>query len=294
MHQPVLLTESLEYLLTHQQGHYLDATFGRGGHSKAIMAQLSADGLLSVCDRDSSAIEVAKSIPDHRLKAYHCNYSEVFNFLPNASLDGILADFGICSAQLDNPARGFSFMQEGPLDMRMNQNDSMTLKQLLSTVKEKDLADMIYQFGEEKLSRRIARTIIERFKANLINSTKDLAQCAIDCYPKNSPKHPATRLFQALRIAVNAEFDHLKTFLEKAPLFLKDGGRLVLITFHSLEYTMVKQALNHQYDDFRHGRRSYAMKRVVHPLEPSVQEAAENPRSRSARLHVYQKISQLL
>ncbi|NBW57376.1 16S rRNA (cytosine(1402)-N(4))-methyltransferase RsmH [bacterium] len=293
MHQPVLLNESLEALITLNDGRYLDATFGRGGHSKALLNRLQPEASLIVCDRDPTAITAAASFNDHRLSAFCCNYSDIFDKLENnCLLNGILADFGLCSAQLDNPDRGFSFQYEGPLDMRMSQNESLTLAQLIDTTSEKDLANIIYEYGEERLSRKIAKTILERRKKGLLKTTKDLAQCAIDCYPKGSLKHPATRTFQALRIALNAEMDHLELFLKKAPLYLCEGGRLVVITFHSLEYTKVKTILNHQYDDMRHGRLPFAMKKVVHPLFPSENETRVNPRARSARLHIYEKFSE--
>jgi 16S rRNA (cytosine1402-N4)-methyltransferase len=291
-HQPVLLNESLQAVITNPDGCYLDATFGRGGHSKALLEQLSTQASLMVCDRDSTAIDVARSLNDHRLESHCCNYSQIFQFMQINSFDGILADFGLCSAQLDNPERGFSFQKNGPLDMRMDQNESLTLEDFLGNISEKELATILYEYGEERLSRSIAKKILERRQQGLLKTTQDLAQCAFECYPKGSPKNPATRTFQALRIALNKEFNHLETFLQQAPHYLCDGGRLVVITFHSLEYTKVKEILNHQYDEMRHQERAFAMKKIHHPLFPTDKEKKINPRSRSARLHVYEKVSQ--
>jgi 16S rRNA (cytosine1402-N4)-methyltransferase len=292
MHQPVLLTETIEALLSSHDGSYLDATFGRGGHTLGLLERLGACATVFVCDRDQLAIDAAKKILDPRLKAYCCNYSDVFQELETNSLDGILADFGLCSAQLDNPERGFSFQHNGPLDMRMSLNEPITLMDFLGKVSEKELANILYEYGEEKLSRKIASLILERKREGKCSTTKELAACATEVYPKGGlTKHPATRTFQALRIALNQELDHLSIFLNKSASYLKNGGRLTLITFHSLEYTKVKEILNHQYDEMKHGIRSVAMKKVTHPLFPSSQECSKNPRSRSARLHIYEKVS---
>ncbi len=290
MHIPVLLKESIDNLHLKKDGIYLDATFGRGGHSEEILKNLNTPQHLYVCDKDPTAINSAKE-RFNGINAFCCNYSEIWSKAKDIKFDGILADLGICSAQLDNPERGFSFLHNGPLDMRMNQEDTLSVANLIDSVNEKELADIIYQYGEERFSRRIAKKILEWRKEGKLSTTTELASCVYSCYPRQKhDKHPATRTFQALRVAVNNEFDHLKKFLSLAPDFLKNEAYLVIITFHSLEYSIVKELLNTQYDDYRHGRRPFAMKKVTHPLFPSNKELEENPRSRSARLHIYQKI----
>ena len=289
-HIPVFPKESLQYLLTGKpQQNYLDATFGRGGHSQLILNQIDSDSHLYVCDRDTHAIELAQSWSKQNLTALHCNYSEVFTKLkPN--LDGILADLGLCSFQLDDPERGFSFRQEGPLDMRMDPKQSTTALDVIKKNTPKTLADIIYNYGEERRSRPIAKEVYDKLQKNQLKTTKDLAQCAIKYYPKGSDKHPATRLFQALRIATNDEFYHIENFLKQAALSLNEEGKLVIITFHSLEYKIVKDAIAKMNYAFRHNIQSWSLKKVIHPLFPTEQEIKENPRSRSARLHIYEKV----
>lgn len=291
-HIPVLLHESLEHLLETKdlnKGSYLDATFGRGGHSEALLKRLGDGGHLYVCDRDLHAIEKAQSLKSSQITAYHCNYSEVFDHIPE-SLDGVLADFGLCSYQLDDPERGFSFRKTGPLDMRMDQTQNITVLDIIKKNNPKSLADLIYLYGEERRSRPIAREIYEKLYAGQLNTTEDLAECAIKFYPRNSEKHPATRLFQALRIATNNEMKHIENFLFRAGEHLKVGGKLVLITFHSLEYTLVKTLVRDLSDKHRHNEHPWALKKLLHPLFPSDAETQRNPRSRSARLHVFEKI----
>ena len=293
-HIPVFLEESLLSLNVRElpQGSYLDATFGRGGHSKALLEQLNKSGTLTVCDKDIEAIEIARSLNDPRVHIFHGNYSEVFQNIPENSLDGILADFGLCSYQIDTPQRGFSFLHEGPIDMRMDQSSPLSALDLIKRNTPKTLADIIYKYGEERRSRQMSQEIYSALSENRLKTTLDLAQCARKYYPKNSDKHPATRLFQALRIATNAEFDHIEKFMSKALDALKPQGRLSIITFHSLEYQCVKNFVRQRAEDFRHHGARSALKKVHHPLFPSDKEIESNVRSRSARLHVLTKILQ--
>lgn len=290
LHTPVLLDESLEALQLAPQACYLDATFGRGGHSKALQERCP-QAELWVCDRDHTAIDSLHHWDRQPEKAWNMNYSEIDQHCPSESLDGILADLGLCSAQLDQAGRGFSFNSPGPLDMRMDLNQDLTLEQLLATTSETDLANIIYRYGEERRSRAIARHISAAFKAGNLKTTADLAHIVRRCIKpsRHEQKHPATRTFQALRIAVNNEFEHLELFLDRAPYCLKDGGRLVLITFHSLEYRIVKEHFQDQLKNILCAQKGFVMKKMIHPLFPTAVEQEENPRARSARLHVYER-----
>jgi 16S rRNA (cytosine1402-N4)-methyltransferase len=197
----------------------------------------------------------------------------------------------VCSAQIDTPERGFSFNHPGPLDMRMDKTQDRTLASLLSSTKESDLANIIYQYGQERYSRRVAPVILEAFHAGKIQTTADLAHY-VSKVVKQSPlekKHPATRTFQALRIAVNNELEHLSLFLKAAPTVLKNGGRLALITFHSLEYQIVKEHFMDKLTVMSYEAQHFKMVKIAHPLFPSALEQSSNPRSRSARLHIYEK-----
>ena len=297
-HIPVLLNESIQHLLIANNEHvqsqkFLDATFGRGGHSKVILEKISETSQLFVCDRDLIAIETAKSFQDPRLTALHMNYSQVFRSI-DEPLDGIIADFGLCSAQLDDPKRGFSFRAEGPLDMRMDSTQRQTALDLIKSHNAKTLANIIYKYGEERRSRPIATEIYNQLHKGQLKTTLDLANCAIKFYPKGSDKHPATRLFQAIRIATNCEFEHIEQFIYSAGEQLKTHGRLLIITFHSLEYSTVKHCFQKINERYRHNQCNWAFKKVVHPLFPTDDEKKINPRSRSARLHVFEKIEQNL
>lgn len=290
LHIPVLIEESLDALQLHNNGTYLDATFGCGGHTKALLEH-APSATLFVCDRDLAALETLHHWEKKPEQAWHTNYSAIDSYCEPASLDGILADLGVCSTQIDEADRGFSFSHSGPLDMRMDTSQTLTLETLLRTTNETDLANIIYRYGEERYSRRIARKICEEFRAGKVKTTQDLASLVekVVKQSKMEKKHPATRTFQALRIAVNNEFEHLERFLDKAPHCLKEEGRLVVITFHSLEYQIVKEHFSNQLKNDLWAVNGFKMKKVLHPLFPCAIEQAENPRSRSARLHVYER-----
>ncbi|MDE1177703.1 MAG: 16S rRNA (cytosine(1402)-N(4))-methyltransferase RsmH [Edaphobacter sp.] len=292
-HVPVLFNEVLEYLNVRPGGVYVDATLGLAGHSSEIARRLGPKGTLIGFDRDPEAMELAKArleelrgelgdqMPEIRLvpKAF----SEASSEIKPASLDGLLADFGVSSLQLDEAHRGFSFRSDGPLDMRMDTRSGETAEQVVNQEDENELADLIYEFGEERRSRRIARAIV---RARPITTTAELARVVSAAAPamKGDKIHPATRTFQALRIRVNDELGEIRTLLGSAPSLLKPGGRLVLISFHSLEDRLVKDA-------FREAGRSGVYEVLTKkPVVAGEEEESRNPRSRSAKMRAVEKI----
>src|ERR1700727_2132626 len=292
-HVPVLLEEALEYLNVRPGGVYVDATLGLAGHSSEISKRLGGKGRLICFDRDPQAMEVAKARLDEVKAELGSEMPEVV-FVPKAfseakaeieprSLDGLLADFGVSSLQLDEAHRGFSFRSDGPLDMRMDTRSGETAEQVVNQEDENELADLIYEFGEERRSRRIARAIV---RARPITTTAELAGIvSAEAPPMKGEKiHPATRTFQALRIPVDNELGEIQSLLESAGSLLKPGGRLVLISFHSLEDRRVKDAFKAAKDAKGFG---------VLRKKPGVGGATEhmrNPRSRSAKMRAAQKI----
>jgi 16S rRNA (cytosine1402-N4)-methyltransferase len=313
-HVPVLLKEAIDFLAVKRGGTYLDATVGLGGHSYEIARRLGAPGHLIGFDKDPAALEQARerlkpinsrsslvvseaaaerpTTSDQRpeldwpqITLIHGSFAEAGERVAPASLDGMMADLGVSSLQLNDSARGFSFQAEGPLDMRMNPVSGETAEQVVNHIDERELADVIYEFGEERRSRRIARAIV---RSRPIRTTKQLVEvvsaAARSMNQKHERIHPATRTFQALRIFVNRELDDLKALLEAAPRVLKPGGRLVTISFHSLEDRIVKDALH---DGAKQGWYRLLTKK---PVTASEEEIDRNPRSRSAKMRAAEKI----
>jgi 16S rRNA (cytosine1402-N4)-methyltransferase len=295
-HVPVLLDEALQYLNVRPGGVYVDATLGLAGHSSAIARKLGGKGRLICFDRDPQPMEAAKAkLAEVRAELELAGmempevvfepraFSEAKSLIEPGSLDGLLADFGVSSLQLDEAHRGFSFRQEGPLDMRMDTRTGETAEQVVNQEDENELANLIYEFGEERRSRRIARAIV---RARPIRTTAELARVVSAAAPamKGDKIHPATRTFQALRIRVNNELGEIRTLLESAPSLLKPGGRLVLISFHSLEDRLVKDA-------FREAARSKVLEVLTKkPVVAGEQEEMRNPRSRSAKMRAAEKV----
>ncbi len=306
-HVPVLLKEAIDFLAVTRGGTYLDATVGLGGHSSEIAKRLGAPGHLIGFDKDPAALEIAKRglvvgpsslVPSEGQRTndegrvsdwptvtlIHGSFAEIGERMPPASLDGLLADLGVSSLQLGDPARGFSFQADGPLDMRMNPLSGRTAEQVVNHLDERELADVIYEFGEERRSRRIARALV---RARPILTTKQLVDViSAAARPMNSSErriHPATRTFQALRIFVNRELDDLKALLEAAPRVLKPGGRLVVISFHSLEDRIVKDATR---EGAKQGQYRLLTKK---PLTATEEEIESNPRSRSAKMRAAER-----
>ena len=308
-HTPVLLAQVLSALDVQPGGVYLDATFGRGGHAGAILSKLSADGRLLCLDRDPAAIEsaAAKFAPDPRVSVFHAEFSELAACIdqgrPGLRCDGILFDLGVSSPQLDDAQRGFSFMQDGPLDMRMNAGRGASAADVVNTASEGELARIFIQLGEEKFAKRIARAIVADRGAQPFRTTLQLAQMIARVAPtRELHKHPATRVFQALRIHVNRELEELQLGLRAAVSRLNVGGRLAVISFHSLEDRIVKHFLREQSsvdpmyaglpDIPAHVRPSLRL--VGRSIEPEQIEIDRNPRARSARLRVAQRLPQEL
>ena len=289
-HVPVLLKEAIDFLAVKRGGTYLDATVGLGGHSLEIARRLGAPGHLIGFDKDPAALEMARKRLSGTgegarlsITLIHGSFAEVGERVAPASLDGILADLGVSSLQLGDPARGFSFQAEGPLDMRMNPMSGETAEQVVNHIDERELADVIYEFGEERRSRRIARAIV---RSRPIRTTKQLVEVvsAAAGSMKHERIHPATRTFQALRIFVNRELDDLKVLLEASPRLLKPGGRLVVISFHSLEDRIVKDAM-------RAGAKDMHFRLLTKkPVTASEGEIERNPRSRSAKMRAAERL----
>ena len=246
-HETVLLNEAVELLVTDVAGVYVDATFGRGGHSQKILERLGPDGRLVAIDKDPEAIKVAEKQfgAESRFTIHHGSFADLragFEEIEGQLLSGVLADLGVSSPQLDDAERGFSFAKDGPLDMRMNPKAGKSASEYLDTVEQEELARVLWEYGEEKHSRRIAAAIIAERDRAPIERTSQLAEIVAQANPSwEKHKHPATRSFQAIRIEVNQELEDLSKLLEGAASRLKVGGRLVVISFHSLEDRMVKR-----------------------------------------------------
>lgn len=302
-HYSVMLKESIEGLAIKPDGIYIDCTFGRGGHSRAILERLTTGQLLAI-DQDPEAIEFAReNFPEGNFEIQYGSFEALRDYCEArgwlGKVDGILIDLGVSSPQLDDANRGFSFMREGPLDMRMNPEVGLSAKDWLAEVEEKTLAQVLKQYGEERFSGRIARAIKEAVERGELETTLQLAEIVKKASPKTEKnKHPATRTFQAIRIAVNRELDVLKNVLEASVTVLAPGGRLAAISFHSLEDRIVKQFIRDQSqmrDLFPDSPIQLevvepVLKKVGKPVFPSPEECEENPRSRSAVLRIAQKI----
>jgi 16S rRNA (cytosine1402-N4)-methyltransferase len=293
-HVPVLLQEAIHFLNVRRGGTYIDATLGLGGHSYEIARRLGPQGHLIGFDKDPAALELARKRLDglaaelgeemSKVTLIHASYAEVGQRVEAGSADGLIADLGISSMQLSDAARGFSFQAEGPLDMRMDPRSERTAEQVVNHLDERTLADVIYEFGEERRSRRIARAIV---RARPIRSTAHLAQVVAAALPamKHSRINPATTTFQAIRIFVNRELEDLRTLLNAAPqVLLPSTGRLVVISFHSLEDRIVKEAT-------REGAKSGIYRLLTKkPATASEAEVDRNPRARSAKLRAAEKV----
>ncbi len=303
-HKSVMMAEVLAALQPKPGGHYADGTLGGAGHSAAVLAASSPDGRLLACDRDGVALEAAtKRLAEFagRFELRQGNYADLSDWIPAASCDGCLLDLGVSSPQLDVAERGFSFQNDGPLDMRMDTRQPVTAATLLNTESAEEIAKIFWEYGDERESRRFARAIVHDRELRPFTTTRQLAELIERLSPRAGRKaHPATRVFQALRIAVNDEIGSLNRGLEGALKILKPGGRLAVITFHSLEDRLVKlfgreRARDYTFD----GEDVPELRKPCLPeiklisrkaIMPSEAELAENPRSRSAQLRVMEKM----
>jgi len=301
-HIPVMLGEAVEGLAVQAGGRYLDGTFGRGGHARAVLSRLGPDGRLLLMDRDPKAIAAAQAefASDPRVSIRHANFSTMAEWDETAGgLDGILLDLGVSSPQLDEAARGFSFMADAALDMRMDTTQGESAADFLAHASEKEIADVLWIYGEERFSRKIARAIVEDRAENPITRTGQLAGLIERVVGRREPgKHPATRSFQALRIRVNGELDALEHGLNAALELLKVGGRLSIISFHSLEDRAVKLFIRDHSGRVQGSRRGPPVAAAPARLAavgkaqfPSDEELSVNPRSRSAVLRVAEKLA---
>ena len=284
-HISVMPIEALDNLLHNKEGDYLDCTFGTGGHSKRILENIGVSGSLVAIDKDPKVLKFANQIIDERFEFKNISFSDLENSFPSESFDGMLMDLGISSFQLDDDSRGFSFKYDSILDMRMDQTQGLAAFEWLNRADEKEIADAFYYLGEERKSRALAKQIVEKRKKRKISSTSDLTNLKFS--HGRSKKHPATNIFRAVRMFINNEIEELISALKSSLSLLKKGGRLVVISFHSIEDRIVK--------NFLRGRlENVTLERYLEPegklIKPTEEEILNNPRSRSAILRVGKRI----
>ena len=294
-HTTVLLNEAVDALVTDPRGQYVDATFGRGGHARLILRRLAPEGRLIAFDKDPEALAEAARIQDARLAVRHQGFAALAEWPPR-SVAGVLMDLGISSPQIDNPARGFSFRADGPLDMRMDPTRGQSAADWLAHAAERQIAQVIRDYGEERFAVAIAKAIVARRQAGrAVASTLELAELVAGAVKTREPgQNPATRTFQAVRIFVNAELEELEQALEAAVQVLQPGGRLVVISFHSLEDRIVKQFIARHARQAVDRRAPFAepaptLLRALGRVRPSAAEVAANPRARSAIMRVAER-----
>lgn len=304
VHHPVLLSEVLEALAIDPAGIYIDGTFGRGGHSRAILERLGPEGRVLAIDKDPAAITAAHEAmgADQRFTIQRGSYAMLKRMAEQEGLvsrvNGILLDLGVSSPQLDDAERGFSFLNDGPLDMRMDPDSGQSAAAWLATAKEQEIAKVLKEYGEERFARRIARAIVAARARAPINRTKQLADIVAAANPKwEAGKHPATRTFQAIRIFINRELDELQSGLEQAVEVLAVGGRLAVISFHSLEDRRVKRFIQREAQGgdlppdlpLTQDQLAIRLRPVGKAIRPTKAEISDNPRSRSATLRVAER-----
>ncbi|NOQ13021.1 MAG: 16S rRNA (cytosine(1402)-N(4))-methyltransferase RsmH [Methyloprofundus sp.] len=306
MHLPVLFNETLRELSIKPDGIYIDCTFGRGGHSKGILQQLGEHGQLLALDRDLDAIQseyAEELLKDPRFQLEHSCFSQLQALVEKrgwlGKVDGVLMDFGVSSPQLDNAERGFSFMHDGPLDMRMDCSTGVSAAEWLAQVPEQELVQVLFDYGEERFARRIAHAVVTQRLENTLQTTKQFADLVTEAIPfKEKHKHPATRSFQAVRIAVNSELDEIKVVLQQAVNILASGGRMAVISFHSLEDRIVKRFIRDEsrgkYNPSKLPMQpeelaAIRLKKQGKAIKASADELKQNPRARSAVLRIAER-----
>ena len=296
LHTTVLLSEAVDALDIKPDGTYVDATFGRGGHSRLILSKLSPKGRLIAFDKDLDAIAAAEQIQDPRFSIRHQGFTHLGE-LDAGAIDGVLMDLGVSSPQIDNPARGFSFRNDGPLDMRMDTTRGQSVSEWLAEAEVQHIAEVIREYGEERFALQIAKAIdARRQERGVPTSTSELAQLVADTVQTREPgKDPATRTFQAFRIFINAELEELQQALNASLQVLRPEGRLAVISFHSLEDRIVKQFISQHSREVYDRRAPFAAPKVmdfkaIDRVKPSAAEVAGNPRSRSAIMRVAERL----
>ncbi|HEY3488166.1 MAG TPA: 16S rRNA (cytosine(1402)-N(4))-methyltransferase RsmH [Gammaproteobacteria bacterium] len=303
-HKPVMLDEVIKALHIMPDGIYVDATFGRGGHTAAILRNLGNGGRLYAIDLDPEAVTAARHmINDQRFFIRHGSFAALGQFCDDwgisGRVSGLLLDLGVSSPQLDNPARGFSFMHDGPLDMRMNIDAGQSAQTWLQQAEEAEIAEVLWKYGEERLARRIARQVVAARSQSPLVSTGQLAEIIGSVYPRNERhKNPATRSFQAIRIFINQELENLQAVLDQSVQLLSAGGRLAVISFHSLEDRIVKRFMRLQsvgrelprHLPVMQSRQGQTMRLIGKAMKPEESEIQGNPRARSAVLRVAEKL----
>jgi 16S rRNA (cytosine1402-N4)-methyltransferase len=300
LHQTVLLNEAVDALITDPSGLYVDGTFGRGGHSALILERLNTDGRLIVIDKDPQAIAAANALAetDSRVRVCHGSFADIATFVDKASVSGVLLDLGVSSPQLDQAERGFSFMNDGPLDMRMDTTKGQSAAEWLASASIADVAAALKEYGEERYAKRIASAIVAAAEQGLMTTTKQLSDVVTEANPAwEKHKHPATRSFQGIRIYINRELDDLQDTLAASIDLLVQGGRLVIISFHSLEDRMVKRFFRRQQEGEKFPRnlpitadmQKSNLKIIGKAVKASAEEVENNPRSRSAVMRVAEK-----
>ncbi|MDB5929217.1 MAG: S-adenosyl-methyltransferase MraW [Polaromonas sp.] len=297
-HRTVLLNEAITALQINPDGHYIDATFGRGGHSRLLLSQLSAQGRLTAFDKDTDAIAEAQAIDDPRFSIRHQGFMHL-DQIEQGSVAGVLLDLGVSSPQIDNPVRGFSFRNEGPLDMRMDTTRGQSAAEWLQDASVEAMTEVIRDFGEERFAGLVAKAIERhRQEHGPLRTTAELAKVVATAVKTREPgKDPATRTFQALRIFINAELDELQQALAASLKVLEPGGRLVVISFHSLEDRIVKQFIAAHSREVYDRRTPFAAPKTMElkalgRIKPSEEEVAGNPRARSAVMRVAERIGE--
>ena len=296
LHFPVLLEESLDFLIHKKNGNYIDCTYGRGGHTSAILNRIDSSGQLTSFDKDLDAFNHASLIKADNFKAVHSSFNKLEETFPKESIDGILYDLGTCSTHFDEGNRGFSFLNDGPLDMRFNVTRGKPLSEWINNAPQKEIMDILYKYGDEKHAKIISRSILEERSKSEIVSTKQLANIIEDVYPEKRKKiHPATKSFQAFRIHINDELDELKQSLTQASNILVKEGIIVVISFHSLEDNIVKEFFKPSVRNFPKDIPLNMIEEkdftcIAKKIRPTEDEINLNKRSRSAIMRVFKKI----
>mgnify|MGYP001271966113 FL=1 len=296
LHFPVLLEESIDFLINDINGHYVDCTFGRGGHSELILSKLSSKATLSSFDKDPDAFKFGSGIKKKNFKIYHDSFKNIDKYFDDESIDGILYDLGTCSTHFDDAKRGFSFNKEGPLDMRFNNKEGIPFSEWLQTADKSQIIEILYKYGDEKHAKLIANAIDSARSKKQILTTTVLSDLIQEVYPeKNKKIHPATKSFQAFRIFINNELDEFKDSLDVAHKIIKKGGVIVTIAFHSLEDNIIKNFFKPNVKLFPkdiplNNQEQKSFKCIAKKIRASDNEVNINKRSRSAIMRVFQKI----